>query len=69
MHTLKCDIYKLDRLESNAMDTLRYNDDADFLYPSATALGMRPNHECEYECTWQTNGINKTATSDRLDHC
>ena len=68
-HTLKCDIYKLDRLESNVMDTLGYNDDADFLYPSATALGMRPNHECRCECIWQTNGINKTATSDRLDHC
>ena len=30
---------------------------------------MRLNHEywCEQECTWQTNSINKTATSERLD--
>ena len=30
---------------------------------------MRLNHEywCEPECTWQTNSINKTATSERLD--
>ena len=30
---------------------------------------MQLNHEywCEPECTWQTNGINKTATSERLD--
>ena len=30
---------------------------------------MRRNHEywCEPECTWQTNSINKTATSERLD--
>ena len=30
---------------------------------------MRPNHEYCCACTWQMNGINKTATSDRLDHC
>ena len=30
---------------------------------------MRLNHEywCEPECIWQTNSINKTAKSDRLD--
>ena len=30
---------------------------------------MLLNHEywCEPECTWQTNSINKTATSERLD--
>ena len=30
---------------------------------------MRLNHEywCELECTWQTNSINKTTTSDRRD--
>ena len=30
---------------------------------------MRLNHEywCEPECTWQTNSINKTAASERLD--
>ena len=39
------------------------------LYRLATALGMRPKHEYWYKCTWQTNGINKTATCDRLDHC
>ena len=27
---------------------------------------MRPNHEYWCKCTWRTNGINKTATSDRL---
>ena len=30
---------------------------------------MRPNHEYWCKCTWQTSGINKTATSDRLDLC
>ena len=41
----------------------------DFLYRLATVLEMRLNHEywCEPECTWQTNSINKTATSERLD--
>ena len=28
---------------------------------------MQPNHEYWCKCTWRTNGINKTATSDRLD--
>ena len=28
---------------------------------------MRPNHEYWCKCTWRMNGINKTATSDRLD--
>ena len=51
------------------MDTLRFNNDVDFLYRLATVLEMRLNHEywCEPECTWQTNSINKTATSERLD--
>ena len=40
----------------------------DFLYRLATALEMRLNHEYWCECTWQTNSINKTATSDRLDY-
>ena len=39
------------------------------LYRLATALRMRPNHEYWCKCTCQTNGINKTATCDRLDHC
>ena len=40
-----------------------------FLYRLATVLKMRLNHEywCEPECTWQTDCINKTATSERLD--
>ena len=49
------------------IDTLRFNDDADFLYRLVIALGMRPNHEYWCKCTWRTNGINKTAPSDRLD--
>ena len=51
------------------MDTLRFNNDVDFLYRLATVLEMRLNHEywCEPECTWQTSNINKTATGDRLD--
>ena len=53
--------------EIDVIDTLRFNNDANFLYRLATALGMRPNHEYWCKCTWQTNGINKTATSDRLD--
>ena len=53
--------------EIDVIDTLRFNNDADFLYRLATALGMRPNHEYWCKCTWRTNGINKTATSDRLD--
>ena len=41
----------------------------DFLYRLATVLEMRLNHEywCQPECTWQTNSINITATSDRPD--
>ena len=49
------------------IDTLRFNNDADFLYRLATALKIRPNHEYWCKCTWQTSGINKTATSDWLD--
>ena len=30
---------------------------------------MWPNREYRCKYTWQTNGINKTAWSDRLDHC
>ena len=52
-HTLKCDIYKYDKLRN--------------LYWLATALKIRPNHEYWCKCTWQTSGINKTATSDWLD--
>ena len=56
-------------LEIDVIDTLRFNNDVDFLYRLATVLEMRLNHEywCEPECTWQTNSINKTATSERLD--
>ena len=32
-------------LEIDVIDTLRFNNDADFLYRLATALGMRPNRE------------------------
>ena len=53
--------------EIDVIDTLRFNNDADFLYRLATALGMRPNHKYWCKFTWRTNGINKTATSDRLD--
>ena len=53
--------------EIDIIDTLRFNNDADFLYRLATALKVRPNHEYWCKCTWQTSGINKTATNDRLD--
>ena len=53
--------------EIDIIDTLRFNNDADFLYRLATALKIRPNHEYWCKCTWQTSGINITATSDRLD--
>ena len=46
-------------LEFNVIDTLRFNNDANFLYRLATALEMRPNHEHWCKCTWQTNGNNK----------
>ena len=51
------------------IDTLRFNNDVDFLNRLATVLEMRLNHEywCEPECTWQMNSINKTATSKGLD--
>ena len=49
------------------IDTLRFNNDVDVLYQLATVLEMRLNHEYWYQCTWQTNNINKRATSDRLD--
>ena len=54
--------------EIDVIDTLRFNDDVDYLYRLATVLEMRLNHEywCEPECTWQTNSINKTATSWQL---
>ena len=51
--------------EIDVIHTLRFNNDADFLYRLATALGMRPNHEYWCKCAWRTNGMNKTATSDR----
>ena len=56
--------------EIDVIDTLRFNNDVDYLYPLATVLEMRLNHEywCEPECTWQTNNINKTTTSERLDN-
>ena len=53
--------------EIEVIDTLHFNNDADFLYRLTTALGMRANHEYWCKCTWRTNAINKTATSDRLD--
>ena len=53
--------------EIDVIDTQHFNNDADFLYRLATALRMRPNHEYWCKCTWRTNGINKTATSDSLD--
>ena len=55
--------------EIDVIDTLRFNNDVDYLYRLATVLEMRLNHGywCEPECTWQTNSINKTATSERLD--
>ena len=53
--------------EIDIIDTLRFNNDADFLNRLATALKIRPNHEHWCKCTWQTSGINKTATGDRLD--
>ena len=55
--------------EIDVIDTLRFNNDVDYLYRLATVLEMRLNHEywCEPECTWQTNSINKTTTSERLD--
>ena len=59
--------YNLIGYEIDVIDTLRFDNDADFLYRLATALWMRPNHEYWCKCTWQTNGINKTATNDRLD--
>ena len=55
------------RYEIDIIDTLRFNNDADFLYQLATALKIRPNHEYWCKYTSQTSGINKTGTSDRLD--
>ena len=49
------------------IDTLRFNNDVDVLYRLAIVLEMRLNHEYWYQCTWQTNNINKRATSDTLD--
>ena len=56
--------YKID-----IIDTLRFNNDADFLYRLATALKIRPNHKYWCKCTWQTSAVStlKTATSDKLD--
>ena len=55
--------------EIDVIDTLRFNNDVDYLYRLATVLEMRLNHEYWWksECTWQTNSINKTTTSERLD--
>ena len=54
--------------EIDVIDTLHFNNDVDYLYRLATVLEMRLNHEywCEPEYTWQTNSINKTATSWQL---
>ena len=43
----------------DVIDTLRFNNDVDYLYRLATVLQMRLNHEywCEPECTWQTSPI------------
>ena len=51
----------------DVIDTLRFNNDVSFLYLLGTVLGIRLNHEYWCECKWQTNSINKAATSDRLD--
>ena len=47
--------------EIDVINTLRFNNDVDYLYRLATVLEMRLNHEywCEPECTWQTNSINE----------
>ena len=39
-HPLKCDIYEFNRLRINVIDTLRFNNDADFLYRLAAVLEM-----------------------------
>ena len=45
-YTLKCDIYKFNGLKKiDVVDTLRFNNVADFLYRLPTALGMRPSRE------------------------
>ena len=69
MHgTLRNAIFtRLKAWEIEFIDTLRFNNDVDFRL--ATVLEVRLSHEYwwEPECTWQTNIINKTATSERLD--
>ena len=55
--------------EIDIIDSLRFNNDADFLYRLATTLKIWPNDEYWCKCTWQTSGVNKTATSDWLDLC
>ena len=54
--------------EIDIIDALRFNNDMDFLYRMARILKMPLNHEywCEPEYTWQTNSVNRAATSDRL---
>ena len=50
--------------EIDVIDTLRFNNDVDYLYRLATVLQMRLNHEywCEPECTWQTNSWRTVST-------
>ena len=49
------------------IDTLRFNNDVDFLYRLATVLEMRLNHEYwgEPDCTWQTNSIKAQQNSHK----
>ena len=44
-----------------------FNNDVHLLYRMATLLEMRLNLDYWCECTWQTNGINETATTQVTD--
>ena len=69
-HTLECDIYEFNSLRNRLYRYTTFQKWCGFsVYRLATVLEMRLNHEywCELECTWQTNSINKTATSERPD--
>ena len=71
MHdTLKCDIYEFNSLRNRLYRYTTFQKWCGFsVYRLATVLEMRLNHKywCEPECSWQTNSINKTATSETLD--
>ena len=66
-HTLKCDIYEFDRLRIRCYRYTTFRQWCFSISIGNSTGKATEEYWCEPECTWQTNSINKTDTSDRLD--